>query len=192
MSRGLTSAALTAVNGEVVSRTNAVELDFPDGMVRYCGAHADLTIDGDLYYGVGLLGGVSAVEESAELRSYGITVSLSGIPRDVVSIALTQSYQGRRATVWEVFLGSDGLPVADPTLIFRGRMDQMEISLGEEGVVRVRLENRLADWERPRVRRYTAEDQEREYPGDLAFRFLPATTEKELVWPNRTFFERQG
>jgi hypothetical protein len=42
------------------------------------------------------------------------------------------------------------------------------------------------------VRRYTAEDQEREFPDDLAFRFVPATAEKEIIWPNRTFFERQG
>ena len=89
-------------------------------------------------------------------------------------------------------MNAAGQPIADPIIIFRGRMDLMEISLGEEGVVRVRLENRLADWERPRVRRYTAEDQEAEHPGDLGFRFLSVTTEKELIWPNRTFFERQG
>lgn len=192
MSRGLAAPALAAVQGEIVSRTMAAELDFPAGMVRYSGAPVDLVIGGSTFFGVGMLGGISVVEEAAELRSYGVTLSLSGIPRDLVAVALTQAYQGRRANVWEVPLGAENLPIADPILIFRGRMDQMEIALGEEGTVRVRLENRLADWERPRVRRYTAEDQEREFPGDLAFRFLPATTEKEIVWPNRTFFARQG
>lgn len=192
MSRGLAAPALAAVRGEVVSRTMAAELDFPAGFVRYSGAPMDLVIGGNLFFGVGMLGAISVVDESAELRSYGVTLQLSGIPRDLVSVALTQAYQGRRATVWEVPLDANHQPIADPIVVFRGRMDQMEIGLGEEGVVRMRLENRLADWERPRVRRYTAEDQEREHPGDLAFRFLPTVAEKEIIWPNRTFFERQG
>jgi hypothetical protein len=192
MTRGLTPAALAAVTGEVVSRTLAVELDFPSGFVRACGAHADLTIDGQVYLGVGLLGSVSAVEEAAELRSYGLVVQLSGIPRTLVAASLTEAYQGRRATVWEVPLGSDGLPVASPILIFRGRMDVMEVSLGAEGVVRVKLENRLADWERPRISRYTPEEQQRLFPGDRGLDFVPKTTEKEILWPAGTFFRERG
>lgn len=192
MTRGLAAPALATVQGEVVARTMAVELDFPAGIVRWCGGALDLIIGGNLFFGVGAFGSVTAVEEGAELRSYGLTVQLAGIPRDMIALALGQAYQGRRATVWEVPLGPADIPVEDPFIIFRGRMDQMEISLGQDATVRVRLENRLADWERPRVRRYTAEDQEREFPGDLAFRFVPATAEKEIIWPNRTFFLRQG
>jgi hypothetical protein len=62
-------------------------------------------------------------------------------------------------------------------------MDQMSIDLGETAAVTVRLENRMADWERPRVRRYTDEDQQRAYPGDLGFQFLTATVDKDIVWP---------
>jgi hypothetical protein len=187
MSRGLTAAALTAVSGETVSRTLAVELSFPSGFARFCGAPFDLTIGGATFTGVGQLGNVSAAEESAELRAYGLTVRLSGIPRDNIASALTEAYQGRPATVWEVPLDADWRPVADPVLIFRGRMDQMDIALGDTAAVTVRLENRLADWERARVRRYTDEDQQRRHAGDLFFRFLPATVEKEIIWPARSF-----
>lgn len=187
MSRQLTTAALAAVQGEVVERTIAVELLFSSGAVRYSGAPFDMTIDGNLFLGVGMLGRVAAVEESAELQSYGLTVGLSGIPRDVVAIALTEKYQGRRATVWEVPL-SGGAVIASPIVIFRGRMDQMDIALGEVGEVTVRLENRLADWSRPRAARYTHEDQIARHPGDMGLNFVSATTEKELIWPARTFF----
>lgn len=187
MTRGLESAALDAVQAEVVVRVVAVALDFPSGVVRYSGAPFDLTIGGETFFGLGELGQISTVEESAELRSYGLTVAVSGIPRDVVAAALTEAYQGRRGTVWEAQMDAAGLVVADPVVIFRGRMDQLDVLLGETATVTVRLENRLADWERPRIRRYTDEEQQAEYPGDRFFGFLSATVEKDLIWPASTF-----
>jgi hypothetical protein len=142
-----------------------------------------MTIDGDTYTGLGLLGSVSVVEEGAELRSYGLALSITGIPADAISIALTEAYQGRSATVWEVLLDDAGVPIADPFIVFRGRMDQLDIALGSSAVVTVRVENRLTDWERARVRRYTAEDQKAVYPADEFFSFVPAVAETEIVWP---------
>jgi len=190
MTRPMTTAADTAVQAEVVDRTTAVALDFASGMVRLCGAPFDITIDGETFIGVGQLGGISVVEESAELQSYGLTISLQGIPRDSIALALTQSYQGRPGIVWEVPLTAAGLAVADPIVVFRGRMDQMTVELGATAAVRVQLQNRLVDWERARIRRYTSEDQQREHPGDLGFAFVSATAEKDIIWPTRTALER--
>jgi hypothetical protein len=191
MTRGLTAATLAATGAEVVRRTMAVDLDFASGPVRYVSLPADITIAGATFLGVGALGSVAVVEEGADLRSYGLVVSLTGIPRDMVALALLQSYQGRRGTVWEVPLDANWQPVADPTVIFRGRMDQMDVTLGETASVRVRLENRLTDWDRPRVRRFTDEDQRAAHPTDRFFEFVSATAEKDLIWPQRTFFERR-
>jgi hypothetical protein len=188
MSRDLEADALAAVQEEVVRRTIAVEMDFPSGYVRFTGSPFDIVINGNTFSGVGMLGSVSAVEEAAELRAYGLVVQLSGIPRDAIAIALQQAYQGRRAAVWDVPLDASDQPVADPILIFRGRMDTMEITLGTTASVRVRLENRLADWERPRVRRYTSEDQRRVYPNDRGFEYVSATAEKEVAWPAASYW----
>ena len=191
MSRGLTTAAATAATSEIVARTVAVELDFAGGVVRVNGSVASITIGGNEFLGIGGLGGISAAEESAELQAYGLTVSLSGIPRDAISLALAEAYQGRAATVWEVLLNRDTWqPIADPVVIFRGRMDQMNVSLGQSATVEVRLENRLVDWERPRIRRYTSEDQQVAFPTDRGFEFVSDTAEREIVWPAASFFRR--
>jgi hypothetical protein len=156
------------------------------------GSTASVFIGGNEYLGVGALGGISEVEESAELRAYGLTLTLAGIPRDSVALAMTQNYQNRRATVWEVVLDrATLLPVADPVVVFRGRMDTMTPELGEDAKVTLRLENRLADWERPRIRRYTDEDQQLRFPGDKGFEFVSATAEREIVWPASSFFQRR-
>jgi hypothetical protein len=183
MSRGLAAANLTAVSGEIVSPAFAVQLDFASGIARWNGTLRDLVIGGETFLGVGALGGIGAIEEGAETRAYGLTVGITGIPRDAVALALTQEYQGRPATVWSMQLTEGGDIIGTPAIIFRGRMDQLTVELGERATVTARLENRLADWSRPRVRRYTDEDQQRAFPGDLGFQYLTATVDADIVWP---------
>lgn len=190
--RDITAAARAALSAEQVVRTAAVELDWPDGVVRLNGSPAPLIIDGQEYLGVGGLGGISKVQESSELRAYSLTLKLAGIPRDAVAAALTQAYQGRSAKVWEVLLHPKSWQVIDaPILSFRGRMDQMNATLGTTATVTVVLKNRLADWERPRLRRFTDDDQKRQHPADRGFEFLTATVEKEITWPAASFWDRK-
>lgn len=191
MPRGLTTAAATALATEAPARTVAVDLDFPSGHVRFNGSPSDLVIGGNAFLGLGGLGAISVVEESDEMRSYDLSVQLSGIPRDAIAAALTEAYQGRAGVIYEVPLETTTLqPIADPFVVFRGRMDRMDISLGSTATVAVKLLNRLADWERPRLRRYTDEDQQRVHPGDYGLAFVPATVEKELIWPTRGWWDR--
>jgi len=189
LTRGLSTAAATAATSEIVARTVAVELDFPAGMVRLNGSVASIIIEGEEFLGIGGLGGISAAEESAELQSYGMAFRLSGIPRDAIALALGQAYQNRPATVWEVLLDrATWQPIASPVIVFRGRMDQMNITLGQTATVEIRLENRLVDWERPRIRRYTSEDQQLLHPADRGFEYVTDVAEREITWPAASFF----
>lgn len=187
MTRGLASAAFAATQAEVVRWTMAVELDFVSGFARYCGAPFDLVIEGNVFTGLGDLGQISVIEESAELQSYGLTVGLTGVPGDNIAIALTENYRKRPARVWLVPLDADDQPEADPVLVFRGYMDQMNGSLGETGAVSVSLQNSMVRWEETAERRYTDEEQRAAWPGDRFLEFVSATTEKSLDWPARTF-----
>lgn len=188
MTRGLGPAALAAVQGEVVGCTRAVELLFAAGPVRLNGSSVPLTIGGNVFGAVGLLGGIGTIEETAELQTSGISLTLAGVPRDTVALALQEPYQGRQGTVWEVFLDAAGT-VVDAVIVFRGRMDQMNVLYGQTCTVEVTLEDKLTDMDRPNLRRYTAEDQQRNHPGDRGFEFVAATVEKDIVWPARSFRE---
>ncbi|HTN12514.1 MAG TPA: hypothetical protein VL154_16210 [Acetobacteraceae bacterium] len=187
--RGLTPAAEAAVQQEIVARTVAVELDFVSAPVRVNGSPNSIMIGADEFVGVGGLGSIATAEEATELKAYSLNLSLSGIPRDAVATAMTEAYQSRRATIWEVLLDpASGHVIDDPVVVFRGRMSQMNVTLGETATVEVVLENRLTAWDRPRLRRYTDADQQREHPGDLALQFVDATTDQEITWPARSFF----
>jgi len=188
LTRTLTSAVRTAVQQEVVLHTCAVELLFDSGPVRMNGSSASITIDGNEYPGLGVLVGLSAIEESYELQSNGMSVSLAGIPRDAIALALTETYQNRPATVWEVLLNrTTGQVLADPLLVFRGRMNQMNVQDGDTATVEVTLEDYITDLDLPNLSRNTDEDQQRAYPGDAFFDRVPATVQKEIVWPAKSF-----
>ena len=46
----------------------------------------------------------------------------------------------------------------------------------------MQVENKLIDLKRSKVRRYTSEDQEQEYPSDLGLDFVPSLQDMELIW----------
>jgi hypothetical protein len=189
----MTTAVQAAVQSEVVLRTVAIELGFDSGAVRVNGSPVDLTLFGETFVGVGGLGALSAVSESNESRSYDCTFALSGIPRDAIGIAMTEPYQGRRATIWEVVIDRDsGQPLADPVVIFRGHMDQLNPTLGESCTVSVRMVNRLADWEVARNVLYTDIEQQRLHPGDLGLQFVGAVVQKRLIWPARSWWDHNS
>lgn len=193
MTRGLTTAVSTAVQQERVMRTVAAELLFSTGAVRVVAGPRDITIGGQTYLGIYTLGGISEVEETPELQAAALTLQLAGVPRDAINIAMTAQCQGRAGTIYEVIFDLvTEQPIGDPFIVFRGRMDNMQVDLGETATVRVSMTNRLADWGRPRIRRYTNEEHRRRYPSDPGFRFVTATASKEIVWPAKGFQGDRG
>lgn len=184
MPRGLTGTVEAAAAAEVGARTLAVELLFGSGPMRVVAGASDISIGGSLFTAIGSLGGMSAVQEGRELRSYAVTLTLAGVPRDAVSLALNEAFQNRPGTIWAVQLDAATWTVlADPVVIFKGRIDQMNIQMGETATVKLALRDQLRDWERARVRRYTDQDQQSRFPGDTGLRWVTATVERQLTWP---------
>jgi hypothetical protein len=132
--------------------------------------------------GVGTLGSLSAVPEGAELQSYAVSLTLSGIPSDLVALALADQYQGREAKIWLALLNDQHQLMGYPLLLFRGRMDTLDFELGTNAKLILTVQSRLADWERPRLRRYTHEDQQTEYPDDKGLEYISQMAEKTIYW----------
>ncbi len=164
-----------ALNGFI-----AVELMFDSGTVRLWDGYRDLTVGGNVYTGAGTLLSVSQISEDAEISAKGISVKLSAIDATILSYALTENYTYRPMSV---YVGTVDGAVVYSYKVFSGRMDVMSIvENGETAEVSLTGESRLIDLERPRVRRWTSEDQKSLYGGDLGFDFLNSIQEKEIVW----------
>ncbi len=159
-----------------------VELDFPSGMVYAHSGVGDVVFNGNTFKGVGQLGKISELQETTELQTYGFSLELSGIDSALVAIALNDDIQGRAASIYLAFLDNDHKIIGDPVGPWAGRMDTLSGDIGKTATLKLDIESRMADWERPRMRRYTDADQQKEYPGDKGLEFVSQMQEKEILW----------
>lgn len=181
MSRNFATAVSNAIAGDEVTVFWACDLLFDSpNELRFWSGIGDLSLDGQTYTGAGNLLGISELRESSDIAAYGATLTLSGIPSNLVHLALAEPYQGRRAFVK---FGVDVGGTRTAVTLFTGEMDEMNISLGPEtATISLDVESRLVDLNRPRIRRYTDADQQAEYSGDLAFAFVTRLQDEDLQW----------
>lgn len=183
MSRSLTSEMQSAVTADLVRPITLVQCAFDSGNLNLWNGIGNLTVDSVDYVGAGTLLNISAITESAELTANGITVALSGVTEPLISKARDEDYQGRELKVLLGIINEDGTVTVDPVVVFSGFMDTMVLNDGgETATIQVTVENRLIEFERTRVRRYTAEDQKIDYPNDKGLEFVAELAEKEIVW----------
>lgn len=160
-----------------------VELDYTVAPVRVTSLPYAIEFDGATYVGVGGLGGIGEIGEGSEIRSYGVSLRLSGIPLDYARQVLAQDGQGRPGRIWLGVLDPDShAAFGQPVLVYQGRIDVTDIELGASIAVTVTLESRLIDWERARHYLYTDADQQAAFPGDLGLEFVAGVADMEITW----------
>jgi hypothetical protein len=121
------------------------------------------------------------------LQMSGVTLTLSGIKSSLIATALSANYTNRDGAIYLGLINTAGNIVSDSYTLFKGKMDVLNISEGEETtMIQLKLENRLITFEKPANRMYTLEDQKVDYPNDLGFEFIPDLQDKEIIWGKKT------
>jgi hypothetical protein len=183
MARDLTASVQAAIDAAEVKPFLLFEGNFSSGTVRMWSGYGDLSWNGFTWVGAGNLAAVSPVNENDEIRANGITVSLSGIPSEMISLVLNEVGQGRLGRLYIGFLDASDAIIADPILSFEGRLDVPALEdNGETAMITITYESRLIDLQRARESRYTNEEQKRLYPGDVGFEFVPYLQDVVLNW----------
>jgi len=179
MSRDLTPTTIAALDDDVVHPFFAVELQFDSQTIRTWTGQGTLTLgDGTEWIGSGQLLSISSIEETQEMSVRGATLTMSGIPSNLLSLALSAPYQGR---VCKIYFGVMGEQIFNE--LFSGYMDQMNIEDGADyATIEMRVENKLVDLERARVARFTSGYQKSVYAGDLGLDFIEDLQDKQIVW----------
>jgi hypothetical protein len=179
MSRDIATVIANALDDDVIEPFFAVDLGFDSGTLRLWTGIGTRAINGEDYIGAGNFLQISDMQETSEIQAAGATLTLSGIPSELLSLALTEPYQQRPARIYFGLVGSE----ADMAEVFTARMDQMTIEEGPETcIIQLTVENVLVDLERPRVLRYTNNDQQSRFPGDRGFEFVETIQNREIFW----------
>ena len=182
MSRTIAAETVEALQADRLMPIGLVELSFGSGTVRFWTGIGDFVWGGRIWSGVGTLGRIGTLEETTESRAAAVELQLSGIPAEVLAIANSEDWQGREARIYYAVLDDSRQLVGEPFQIRRGLIDLMTLTEGDEATITLAIESRDIDLGRNRARRYTAEDQRAEYPGDKGCDAVALLQERDIQW----------
>lgn len=182
MSRGIT-ADMQAF-AEAVSKRPIlfVEIETNAGAVRAHSQIGTIEWDGKEWIGVGAFGGISAPEETTDLKATGATYTLNGVPTALIASVANDMRQGLPARSWLGGLTEQGQIIADPivwdeaTVAVPGTADGAETC-----TIVVSTESLMATLRRPRTIRMTPEDQKTRDSTDTGFRYVASLQDRTIV-----------
>ena len=207
MSRSLSTGIIGALTAEEIFPFFATRIFFDTQTLNFWTGLGDLVNNSITYTGTGQLLQISEIAETAEISAKGATLTLSGIPSNLISLALSEPYQGRECEIYfgAVDVNRHFLKTEDGSLlllenssrivlespgdadeivkVFSGYMDQMNIDEGPEtSTIALSVESKLIDLERPKVFRFTNSSQKSRFPNDKGFEFVEDLQDKRFNW----------
>lgn len=188
MSRDMTTDLANALMGENLHPIFLFVANFDSGVARAWTGLGNITWGGNVYSGTGTYLRFTPISESEEVKANGVSFELSAVPQEMIALALNEEYQGRALQIYFGVLDQDtGEIINDPVLAFDGKMDVMEVvPTSSTLTINMSVESSLIDLERPRTLRYTHEDQQTIFPGDMGLIFVPKMQEKQFIWNQNT------
>jgi hypothetical protein len=184
MPRNMTVAYLAAITSAKLLPALFIEAWFTTGPYYVWTGIGAITWNGQVWSGLGSLLGVSTIEEVGNVEAKGITLSLSGIDATLLASILGEVQLGLPVVVSLGLFDSTGTTlIADPVCSWAGRMDQPTFDMdGTKATISINCESRLVDMNVAVDRRYTNEDQQLDYPGDLGMMFVNSIQDAIIFW----------
>jgi len=163
-------------------------LELLSGFVYIWSGIGDFEWNGNTYKGVGTFGSVSPITLTAQTpdqaQANNFTVTLSGIPSDLLSGALDEVRQNKRCAVYLGMWDMDSNSIASgPLLCGLGNTDVPTPTDGAETCsISITIETPLVGLGRASNRRYTMEDQKRDFPADTGLRYVSSIQQWSGKW----------
>lgn len=193
MSRDLSTANATALDSSVIRPVVFVELAFdsPTGTLYLHDDIGPITANdwngvSRSWEGLGDFGGINKLEEGKDISPYSVELMLTGIDTDIASQALTDDSVLRNVYILIGFLDGSRALVDDPHPMWSGKVDDLQVAVGSESVIRITCESQLAAFEKNNGRLQNDADHQAEFTGDKFFEYLPQMLDAKFRWGGRT------
>ncbi len=181
----LDASTLAALEDNSAKPTYFVELQFDGGTERFSTHVRTVSWGGFSWVGAGQLAAIEGIEEGLEITPYAARMGLSGVDSTVSNFALNENWYRRRCIIYLGALDAADDLVSDPGIVFSGYIDGIDMAIAdpESGdSVLLTAESELVDFERQRNVRFTENQLQSEYPGDLGFEWLEQVKHARVVW----------
>lgn len=162
----------------------AVDLEFPSGHVRLGTWRGDITVNGNVFTGVGTIGDIPNTPDRAQLYAERWSYGISGIDLTVVPESELNNSLGGAVIEYEVWMnGTTGLPIGYEVRRDGSISGTMRRHGGASPVIQIDVETRLVILEKPDGHCYTTEHQDRYFfSGDLGCDEVREIDSREIIW----------
>ena len=181
MTRTISATNLDEINASHLHEVVLVELDFDTPVYVHSGV-GTITYNTNDYLGVGGFGSISAATETEQLRPTALTLTLSGIDSNYISEALDSGNYGDRVSIYCGYSDDSFSLVDDPWLIWGGFYEFSSIEQGVDVSVSITVQHDLSLLSEKDGGRYTDEDQQSRFSGDVGFEFITEINGLKLFW----------
>lgn len=185
MTRDLDIAVSDAVASNAFAWVLLLKLELDSETVYVHTGVGDLSWDGQTWLGVGSMANIAGFTESIDGGDNRITVALSGIPIEVLPDFIdeftTQDTAGRAWTLYVAALDSDGEVDGEASLLNSGQTGAVDMVDGESPTVSISLVTEAALMRGVLFYRFTDEDQQSLFAGDLFCEFASDVGD-DIAW----------
>ena len=182
--RGSTTAFQTEIKKDQSHPLHLIEIYLDSATYYVTDNFRDVTYNSNTYTALGFFLNFDPIEESAAINASKITLGLSGVDQQYTNLFLTENYVDRQVVIRKAFISTANALIADPVIIFDGRMDNPIITEDTDtglASIGVTVSNQFVDFEKTPGRYTNHENQQLHYPGDNGFIYASQII-KDIVW----------
>jgi hypothetical protein len=182
--RGIDIATAAAMAAPNVTMALLAEIHFASDIAYVWTGYGTLVAAGHSWLGLGKLASVSTIQEGSTVQADGITLGLEGVDASMISEALGEIQQGLPCIISMAFFNSTTRAIiGSPVVCFSGRVDAPTIEESTETcTITIACENRMALLNQQHERRYTDQEQRRDYPNDRGFEYVSLIQNYVATW----------
>ena len=126
--------------------------------------------------------GITNHTEETDITKSSVGISLSGADQAFISIVLGENVINDSVDIFRGFLDDSNALIADPFLLYRGKIDSFDISeTDKDSQVNLSIVSNWADFEKKNGRKTNNTSQQRFFSGDVGMDFASQTVQ-DIKW----------
>ena len=135
------ATTMNALSSPQIRYAEFVRLTMPSETYTFCNAAGAITVDGITFTGLSSLLSIGSIQRDIKSTSHDLTVSLTGIDSNNISILLSSDIKGSLVEVWRGFLDSNNQIITSPTQQFFKRYQGIinSVSISEDFNTQARM-----------------------------------------------------
>lgn len=192
MPRTIDSGTMRAMTRGDYRPVILVEIITPSLNIRLTSNTQDIVYNSNTYT-ANAMGGISAIPETSDLNDAQVSIGFSGIDPAIKAAVVASDFINSKVTVRVQFFDSNWQSAGDGLLYFSGSAASQNIASGQSSEIMIACKSKIASLSRPRSERYSDQEQQAQYPGDLGMQYASELASKQIIWPSAEWFkENQG